>query len=279
MISVAKLIEELGYDDSPNFLRGESLARIPSFAHIFRRAEKHCGLAGVYALRQDASLLEGSLVPVVYVCEAQSEEDARQIHRLVWNQDVVPFVIVRTPESVRIYSGFGYRETAETSKRTALRILNEAVAAHDVASKVVPSFHADYIDDGTLWRQKGQFVTPDMRVDWRLLGNLERLGNVLRDDMGLGPHAAHALIGKYVYLRYLRDRGILSDKRLDLFNIEERSVFGPRLNSMPCGRLSSKWMTGSTARCSIFLGRKASGRNTSRKSPERSSEMTPRLVN
>ena len=64
-----------------------------------------------------------------------------------------------------------------------------------------------------------------MRVDWRLLDNLERLGQVLREDMELGPRAAHALIGKYVYLRYLRDREILSDERLDLFGIKAGTVF------------------------------------------------------
>ena len=162
---------------------------------------------------------------MVYVCEPKSEKDALQVHRLVWNQDVVPFVIVRTPQNVRIYSGFGYREDKKASRRTASRILNEAVDVQDIASRLIPSFHADHIDDGTLWRDKGQFVTPDMRVDWRLLDNLERLGQVLRGDMELGPRAAHALIGKYVYLRYLRDREILSDDRLALFRINAGTVF------------------------------------------------------
>ncbi len=230
MISVAKLIRELGYDDSPNFLRGEALGQSPSFAHVFRRAEEHCGLAGVYALRQDTSRLDGGLVPVVYICEAESEEAARQVHRRVWNQNAVPFLIVRTPQNVRVYSGFGYREAADTSKRTASRVLHEAVTAHEIA----PSFHADHIDDGTLWREKGEHVTPNMRVDWRLLEKLERLGGMLRDDMRLDPHAAHALIGKYVYLRYLRDREILSDQRLGEFGIDERSVFSryARLNAL-----------------------------------------------
>ena len=37
---------------------------------------------------------------------------------------------------------------------------------------------------------------------------------------------SHALIGKYVYLHYLRDRGILSPKKLGRWNIEPSSVFG-----------------------------------------------------
>ena len=234
MISIGELTRELGYDHSPNFLTGGALARVPSFAHVFRRAEEQCSLAGVYALRQDESRLDGSLQPVVYVCEAESEDAARQIHRRVWNQNVVPFVVVRTPQHVRVYSGFGYREAADASRRTASRVLNEAVTAQAIATKLVPSFHAERIDDGTLWRERGKYVTPDMRVDWRLLDNLERLGQVLRDEMGLDAPVAHALIGKYVYLRYLRDRDILSNQRLDEFDIDERTVFGrrARLNSL-----------------------------------------------
>jgi hypothetical protein len=120
MVSAAELINELRYEGSPNFVTGDELGRVPGYGHIFRRAQerrkeggKSCGLQGVYTLRQhpseDLSLGEGSLKPVVYVCEAASEADADQIHRLVWNQDVVPFLIVRTPKNVRVYSGFGYR--------------------------------------------------------------------------------------------------------------------------------------------------------------------------
>ncbi len=120
MISVAQLINELGYAGSPNFVTGDDLRRVPGYGHIFRRAqqprkegEKSCGLRGVYALRQRPSdelvLGQGSLTPVVYVCEAESETEADHIHRLVWNQDVVPFLIVGTPQNIRVYSGFGHR--------------------------------------------------------------------------------------------------------------------------------------------------------------------------
>jgi hypothetical protein len=236
MISVAKLVHELGYDNSPNFVAGSELGRVPGYGHIFRRAQrrhdeddKSCGLQGVYILRQwpgeDVSLGEGSVTPVVYVCEAESDAAAERVHRLVWNQDVVPFVIVRTPQNVHVYSGFGYREDENAKGKVVSRILREAVAAQDITAKLASSFHAEHIDDGALWREKGQFVTPDMRVDWRLLDRLKELGRVLRKGMRLPVPAAHALIGKYVYLRYLRDRNILSDERFDLFKINARTVF------------------------------------------------------
>jgi type I restriction-modification system DNA methylase subunit len=259
MISVADLIDELGYEGSPNFVTGDKLGRVPGYAHIFRRAqqprkegEKSCSLQGVYTLRQrpseDLSLGEGSLTPVVYVCEAASEADADRIHRLVWNQDVVPFLIVRTPQNVRVYSGFGYRDDQSAKKRSAPRILKEAIGAQEIASKLRPSFSAERIDDGTLWRDKGRFVTPDMRVDWRLLDRLKELGHVLRKKMKLPAQAAHALMGKYVYLRYLRDRDILSEKRLADFQIDAQAVFSRKAHLPTLRSLVDKlddWLNGS----------------------------------
>ena len=62
------------------------------------------------------------------------------------------------------------------------------------------------------------------RVDNRLLQNLRQLGKELR-NRGLVPLVAHALIGKYVYIRYLWDRGILTEEWLQHQQISKESVF------------------------------------------------------
>ena len=56
----------------------------------------------------------------------------------------------------------------------------------------------------------GREVRPESRVDWRLLGNLRTLDRWLQ-KRGLQPEVSHALIGKYVYLYYLRHRSVLTD--------------------------------------------------------------------
>lgn len=76
-----------------------------------------------------------------------------------------------------------------------------------------------------LWQSWGNKVQPQNRVDHRLLGNLEVIGQQLHKE-GVPREVAHALIGKLVYLRYLRDRNILSDRRLEAWNIDEKQVFG-----------------------------------------------------
>src|SRR4051812_36168771 len=105
-----ELLNILGYASSTNLLRaGErALASAPSVGHVFRLAAEKRGLKGVYALRPPGENGGEPLVPVVYICDATSDDDADRTHRLVWNQDVVPFVLVNTPQSVRLYSGFRY---------------------------------------------------------------------------------------------------------------------------------------------------------------------------
>ena len=59
---------------------------------------------------------------------------------------------------------------------------------------------------------------------------------------------SHALIGKYVYLRYLRDRNILSDRKLKQWNIDLSSVFGRTATVSGFEKLVGKidqWLNGS----------------------------------
>ena len=223
MIATDQLLEQLGYQESSSFLPKESLRGVTAFSHVFRRAIQNCGLIGVYTLRRSWDTQDSVIVPIIYVCEAQTSDEADQIHRLIWNQNVVPFALVKTLNEIRVYSGFAYHR--DSDDQIATKVLKQTIAIHEIASKLVPSFHAHRIDDGTLWRREGQFVTPNTRVDWKLLSNLDTLGRILRERMGLGLRAAQSLIGKYVYLRYLRDRQILSPEKLAEFGVIAEEVF------------------------------------------------------
>jgi len=222
-MQVGDLVSELGYGQSPNFLRrGQAALRAaPAFGHIFRLAEAKLGLQGVYTLRPPIEGTSSPIVPVVYVCRASTAPRAEKLHRLVWNQDVVPFVIVHTPAGVNLYCGFRHRRLPSGEIDGALGPLTD----FNNISDLVDGFHADAIDSGAIWHKRGQDVTPDTRVDWKLLDNLRTLDTLLQRT-GLRKETSHALIGKYVYLHYLRDRGILSPKKLGRWGIEPSSVFG-----------------------------------------------------
>ncbi|MGA2255129.1 MAG: hypothetical protein ABSG53_10745, partial [Thermoguttaceae bacterium] len=101
----------------------------------------------------------------------------------------------------------------------------QALTEFNNISTLVDEFSAQSIDSGNLWQRRGKDVTPEDRIDWKLLDNLRKLDRFLRKK-GLKPEKSHAIIGKYVYLHYLRDRGILSPKKLDKWGVVESTVFG-----------------------------------------------------
>ncbi len=219
---LSELLDRLGYLGSENFLRHADggLDSAVDYAHIFRRAaEGPCNLNGVYVLRQDESVV----VPVVYVCQADTEQQAEQVHKLVWNQNTVPFLIVNSPETIRVYPGFCYpqKATAQAAVKTVLATFSDADGA-----RIVDSLSASAVDNGQTWRQWGKEVTPEHRVDRRLLENLRTLDEWLQGTGRLKRGVSHALIGKYVYLHYLWDRKILSPTKLADWGIPEHDVFG-----------------------------------------------------
>ncbi|HOQ27829.1 MAG TPA: hypothetical protein PLH36_03730 [Armatimonadota bacterium] len=105
---MSDVLELLHYDQSPNFLRtdGDDFSEVIDYAHVIRRAVAGCNLKGVYVLRQGSRRDGEAVTPTVFVCDAATEEDAREIHRRVYNQNIVPFLIVQTPVGVRVYHGF-----------------------------------------------------------------------------------------------------------------------------------------------------------------------------
>ena len=225
-MSVDDLLTELGYDDSPNFLRADrtrDFAQTIDYGQTLRRAAEHCQLKGVYALHQGRGEAQETVVPLVYVCEAKNDDDAERIHRLVWNQNIAPFLIVVSQKAIRLYSGFRYERAGEASK-TPKQGLLRAAETIDQAMMFLGSFRSGKIDDGSVWDEWGKEITPETRVDWSLLAKLNDLDAWLQGN-GLTSEVSHSLIGKYVYLYYLRHRDILSDRKLAKWGLEPDAIF------------------------------------------------------
>jgi hypothetical protein len=224
---ITDLVHELGYENSTYFLRTgtRAFAAAPHIGHILRTAAKSkahhgpsCSIYGAYVLRERMNDAESTQIPLVYLCEAKSEPEADQIHRLVWNQDAVPFVIVHTPKGIKLYSGFEY-------SRDGNGVLSSLLAFNN-GKDLIRQFHRDEINSGSIWKSWAERIRPERRVNWKLLDNLRRLDRYLQGPAGLNRDTSHALIGKYVYLRYLRDRDILSDRMLASWGVDESEVFG-----------------------------------------------------
>lgn len=230
MVDLQELLTLLGYDASPHYRRSVQEFE-PETAHLFRTARK-AGVDGVYVI-QASSLHTPSPLPArpaVYVAEASSEEQAREIHRSMWNLGSAPFLLIVLPNQIRVYTAFDYEPL---SSKPGLWSIDEKGLLHtlddplDVVAQLA-HFSASAIDTGHIWESSDYLsrVDPQLRVDARLLRNLSQLDEALQGEGGLDSEVAHALIGKYVYIRYLRDRDILSDEWLAEQGIDWSSVFG-----------------------------------------------------
>ncbi len=232
------LIEHLGYHQATGFLDESRWHEAIEHAQVFRHTAEACRgpkvkgrFRGIYILGMSRTEARLATTPLVYVAEAPDAHAADAIHHIVWNQAVVPFLLVHTPAGVRLYTGFDYEAAPPAGSNvppSQLGILDAAIAFDEVATKL-DAFRAQHIDDGGLWAIWGDRIDPSRRVDVRLLGHLEKLGQWLRDDAKLRPSVAHALIGRFVYLRYLRERGILSDTLLRSWNIDPGRDLGRSL--------------------------------------------------
>ena len=216
-----EVIDQLGYKQvSENWVTEDNAE--PATAHLWRSAQK-THVLGTYVFRTSPKadpILPPR--PAIHVAQAKSEAEAREIHRNLWNLGAAPFLIVILPHQVRVYSGFDYNQ-----KKQDVGLLCSAELTPDDISTKLKDFYAEEIDSGRIWQTQIQNLNPDKRVNRHLLKNLEKLGKELVDKKKVEDQAiAHALIGKYIYLRYLEDRKILSNEWLKKHSINFEEVTG-----------------------------------------------------
>jgi methylase of polypeptide subunit release factors len=231
MITLNELETQLGYLRSSHYHRVEDDPPDIETAHLFY-ISREVGVRGIYTFETSPVQTERLLParPAVYVAEAETAEGARQIHRSLWNLSYAPFIIIRLPDQIRVYTGFSYAYDSDEEGRIT-EIHDDALNPFDTSERlkrlheILTDFHAVSIDTGQIWESESAGpVDPEQRVDEHLLRNLKKLGDALKKK-GLRDEIAHALIGKYVYLHYLRTRHILSEAWLLNEGIDPASVF------------------------------------------------------
>jgi len=237
------VLNSLQYHGSPNFLSGERLESDRDLGHVFRKAQQPgCNLRGAYVLNAATYDRPQGNVPVVYVCEAKSESEARQIHRRVWNQNVVPFLLIVSPAWVRLYRGFRYdRDVSGDPRQGALHVLTDF---NQIASQL-GALRAESVDSGLVWKELGSEIAPEKRVDWQLLDNLRALDRWLLQDGIKESRLSHAMVGKFVYLHYLRQRDILSDNRLEQWGLDPEHIFTQLTTFIGLVQKVDEWLNGS----------------------------------
>ena len=218
-MNASNVLEPLGFSsDNPHWIPSE---RLNGIADALRRAlqsemqkEPQIQICGSYVIQSSSADEQGKTLlpprPAVHVVEVGDENQAQLVRKKLWNLGTAPFLILILPSKVLVYNGFNYEET----DKSADDFICQSPLTVEEISDILRDFQAHSIDSGRIWKHRFGNLTPEKRVDQKLLVNLKELGEELKHRFQLQPNIAHALIGKFIYLWYLRERSILSDQWL-----------------------------------------------------------------
>ncbi len=224
------LNDVLGYDthSSQTNYRSSQYSFEPEVAHLYRIAkriddpESGVYFRGVYTFRASSDeRIQLPEISAVCFAEVQTVKQAKEVHRKIWNLGLSPFLIILLPDHVRVYTSRDF--DAKNDKP----LLESQTLDTNSLKNLLHNFTASAIDSGSIWKSDiARKLNTKSKVDVRLLQNLARLAQILRDEYGAKPEAAHALIGKYIYIRYLWDRGILTKEWLEQQKVDWSKVLG-----------------------------------------------------
>ena len=193
------LCGELGYDVRTTFYTSLTSFNREENLHVVTAAFDVIRIHAVFGIAEGASV--ASFKPVVYVGIARNEESALQLHRRVWTQGAVPFLLVVTPTEVQVRNALEPPSAQISSfpyePGTGLHTGLEPVLAMALTSAI----H---------WRDFS--ASRDNAIDTRLVNAIEHLNLYVRNqypDLEKKRGLVNALIGRLLYLYVLVDRRIV----------------------------------------------------------------------
>lgn len=176
------------------------------YAHYLQQAWAELNLDGVLCV-------DGR--PMVYLCEAKrfTTEQKRERQRFVWNQGLVPLLVLMMPGQVEVYSGVRkpLKPDApdDTPDGTMIPDLGNIAKAMECA-KFVRS-----VETGQFFHDHRDFFPPGEAVDRCLVMNLVQAARRLKDQ-GWKLDRAHALLGRALFVSFLHQRGFIKPHHFPL---------------------------------------------------------------
>ncbi|MCG5235314.1 class I SAM-dependent DNA methyltransferase [Xanthobacter oligotrophicus] len=219
------LLRKLGYDESAGWVPADRFDALNVHRFALQQAREEMGVIGAFCLTRQGQETRTIITPLVFVAVADDETAAQEIHRRVWSQGLTPFLLIACPGKAAVCSGFSF--THRDWPNSVDWFGADAIAAlppspYGLVAFVAPSgalwdLRAPRLRTSLFWRDHSIDVAG--RVDQRLIDSLEALSDILIRGRNLcsplSAAAANGLIGRFLYIYFLADRGIISQAWLD----------------------------------------------------------------
>ena len=243
---VETLLDRLGYIRQAGWVDASAFADMPTHQFAMLQAMRDMSVIGAFCLKSSNGQAHPSVTPLVYVAQVGDSDNAEEVHKRIWSQGLAPFAIIAMPEHVVVCSGFSYSHrhwkssvywfTWDDIETLPLDIAAPGRIEHPAAE--LWDLRSIRLRTSLFWREHE--VNVDGRVDRRLLANLNNLSRMLIGGKGvsdgLSSTAANGLIGRFLYVFFLADRGIINQEWVDGRNhvtikLEEQNAEWPALET------------------------------------------------
>lgn len=149
---------------------------------------------------------------VVFAClDTQEWERFRRLYNRIWSMARPRLLFFATPGELAVYD-LASTPSRDTNDSDRPRPLETAISIAEVSEKL-NRFRREAIESGYVFEVEERFGDLRARADKQLIHDLRVVRQKLIDD-GLGDaniKYAHALIGRSIFIRYLEDRGVLTE--------------------------------------------------------------------
>jgi hypothetical protein len=218
---VVDLLARLGYVPNAGWVPAEAFDELATHRFAMQQARREMSVIGAFCLKREGKAGDVVATPIVYLAAADGAA-VKEIHRKVWSQGLVPFLLVLTPERIALCPGFSFaQERWDSLVRwfpwSAVDDLPTDATApgeFELPSGELWDLRAIRLRTSLFWRDHA--IDVEGRVDQRLLRSLNALSDVLIRGVSvsrsLSPSVANGLIGRFLYIYFLYDRGIIDQE-------------------------------------------------------------------
>lgn len=197
------VIARLGLDSDLGLIRSWEQFDAHTSRHIVRQAFNTINTHAVYGFHKANSDGNFRYSPILYICSAGNDEEAKELHRLVWSQGVVPLLLIATPSSLEI------RRSLAPPPEKPITVSWELITENsETLPKELISLTGIALRSSIVWQDFA--IDRSSRIDNALLdGIIELSDEVQLLNPQLARSTVHAIIGRFLYLYILQDRKII----------------------------------------------------------------------